>query len=80
MCGAAYRSWTARNWKIPHASVTELSKTSLIGYSNKQARDFSSQTVFITAELLSFPSILLFEVSTLPIASFARLKTVRLFS
>src|ERR1041384_5758509 len=36
MCGAAYRSWTGRNWKIPHASVTELSKTSLIGYSNNR--------------------------------------------
>jgi hypothetical protein len=79
MCGAAYRSWTARNWKIPHASVTELSKTSLIGYSNNR-RAILSQAVFITAELPSFPSTLLFEVSTLPIASFARLKTVRLFS
>ena len=34
----------------------------------------------ITAELSSFLSILFFEVSTVPIASFARLKTVRLFS
>ncbi len=32
MCGAAYRSWTARNWKKPHASVTELSETSSIAY------------------------------------------------
>jgi len=34
----------------------------------------------ITEELPSFPSILFFEVSTLPIASFARLRTMRLFS
>jgi hypothetical protein len=36
--------------------------------------------MFITAGSPSFPSILLFEVSTLTIAAFARLKTVRLFS
>ena len=32
MCGAAYRSWTARSWKILRASVIELSKRSSSGY------------------------------------------------
>ena len=80
----------ARNWKGLRSSVIELSKTSSIGYLDKQACDSHclqsstsniwSPAVFITAELSSFPSIRFFEVSTIPIASFARLKTVRLFS
>src|ERR1041385_1856308 len=90
MCGATYRSWTAKNWKILRASVIELSKTSSIAYldirgrlslriTNDQLVVFALSGV-ITEELSSFSSILLFEVSTLPIASFARLRTMRLFS
>src|ERR1041385_6756723 len=36
MCGAAYRFWTVRSWKRPHASVIELSKRSLIAYLNNR--------------------------------------------
>src|SRR4030095_13938114 len=90
MVRAAYRSWTARDWKIVNASVIEWSKTSSIAYLDNRRVILSafhqwSKGVFalsgvITEELSSFPSILLFEVSAPPIASFARLKTVRLFS
>jgi hypothetical protein len=59
MCGAAYRSWTARNWKIAPASVTELSKTSLIGYSNnRRAISLSGGVYHSRATIFSFHSFL----------------------
>jgi hypothetical protein len=86
MCAAAYRSWTARSRKKPHASVIELSKRSSSAYLDNRGALLTDQwLVFIssgviTEELPSFPSLLFFEVSTIPIASFARLRTMRLFS
>src|ERR1044071_7881728 len=89
MCGAAYRSWIVRSWNKPHANVIELSKRSSIAYlvtevrfsaPHQDQRVVFTPSGFITEELPSFPSIVFFEVSTLPIASFARLRSMRLFS
>src|SRR5689334_2909245 len=89
MCGAAYRSWTARSWKKPPASVIELSKRSSSGYLDNGGalvtavhqwlRNVCSQLCQRRGATI-FSAILFFEVSTLPIASFARLRTMHLFS
>ena len=42
---AAYRFWTVRSWKRPHASVIELSKRSLIAYLNNRRAILTSDMV-----------------------------------
>src|SRR5690349_20737228 len=53
MCGAAYRSWTARSWKRPHASVIELSKRSSSGYLDNRGALLIAVHQWLTSSIYS---------------------------
>src|SRR6185369_6131947 len=53
MCGSAYRSWTARSWKKPHASVIELSKTSSIVYLDNRGALLTAVHQWLTSSIYS---------------------------
>src|SRR6185436_12112435 len=53
MCGAAYRSWTARSWKKPHANVIELSKTSSIVYLDNRGALLTAVHQWLTSSIYS---------------------------